>query len=160
VAGYKAKQIARIRDAVAAARRALREAERFEPLLFGEVFVANEGIQLPRRVDDELARQRVGAALLRALRLGGSSEDADVARELARAEQESAWAKYAVSDRVVGFRLQLGPRSEQNPNCQALLKEAASGLGPGVFGKYDVVVLHPECRDCRFEAVFEHDLEW
>ncbi len=161
MASFKARQIARIKDAVAAARLALRQSGRYEPLEFARVFVAHDGVQLPGATADEQTRQRVAQAVLQSLQAGGhASDDADVARELRRIEQETDWVRYSADERVVAFRLVLGPRSQGLPACQALLKERGSGLGPGLFGKYDIVVLPPECVDCRFEPVYEHDLEW
>ncbi|RFA31014.1 hypothetical protein CAI21_03315 [Alkalilimnicola ehrlichii] len=160
MASYKAKQIARIKDAVLAARTALRESGDFDPLRFAKVYVAHEGVQLPGRVDDDAERERVGQALLRALRLqSGGGQDPDVARELHRIEQEVDWLRYACQDDVVAFRAQLGPQAEKEPACQALVKEG-NGLGPGLYGKYDVIVLRPECSDCRFVPVHQHELEW
>ena len=66
---YKARQIARITDAIAAARLELRRQRRFDPLLFAQVFVAHQGPQIPGQPDAEAAAHRLGELLLEGLRL-------------------------------------------------------------------------------------------
>lgn len=157
--GYRAKQLARITDAVAAARLEMRRLGRFDPLLFAEVYVRNGGIQIPGQTD-EAAGAALGEALLAALRAGrGTSEDPHLRRELQRAFQEAEWTRLSESDRVVGFRVRLSPQAQDNPACEDLIKHS-HGLGAGVFRKHEIAVLRPECADgCGFTPVYADDLE-
>lgn len=157
--GYRARQIAAISDAVAAARLEVRRRQCFEPLLFAEVFLARGGLRVPGGPDDEDRRRQLAEALLTALRAGRDSDpDPTLRRELHRVRQELAWARALEREGVVGFRLRLPAAALQNPICEHLLNEN-HGLGPGVYRKYDVVVLRPECDGYRFEPVLADEIE-
>jgi len=159
MATYKARQIAAISDAVAAARLEMRRQRRFEPLLFAEVFIHHGGIQIPGKPDDAAGAEQVAKALLSAVRAGQRhSTDPDVERELRRVYQETSWTEASESDQVVGFAIRLGAKAEADPNCEHLIKEN-HGLGAGVFRKHEVLVLQPACADCQFIPVYAHDLE-
>lgn len=156
---YKARQIAAISDAVAAARLELRRRRRYDPLTFAEAYIAHGGVQIPGRPDDTAGAAALAEGLLRALRTGQRhASDPLLAVELQRVHQETAWTEQADADQVVGFAVRLGAKAEDDPDCQALLK-ANHGLGPGVFRKHQVVVLQPACADCHFVPVYAHDLE-
>lgn len=157
--GYKAKQIATITDAVAAARLEMRRQGVFTPQRFAQVFIAQGGIQIPGEPDNEAERRRVAEAVLAALAAGRQSDpDPTVRRELSRARQEAAWTEASQSDRVVGFSIQLSSEAAQHPVCEHLLNDN-HGLGPTVFRKHEIVVLRPECDGCTFKPVYADEIE-
>lgn len=157
---YRARQIAAIRDAVSAARQALRSEGRFDPVRFAEVFIAEGGVQIPGRPDEHEAARELGIALREALARGERhhAEDANLQREIRRAVAETCWAEAMEDDTVVGFYLDLPPAALDSPTAEALSHEN-HGLGPGVFRKADVVVLQPACDGARFIPVREHEIE-
>ncbi|MCO6439896.1 MAG: hypothetical protein J5I81_02160 [Nitrococcus mobilis] len=158
--GYRARQLAAIRDAVAAAREALRRNGTDDPLVFAKVFVAQDGIQVPGHPDDGTAMRALGEQLLRALASGRCyrPEDPDLQREIDRVHNEVQWVAAQRDDKIVGFFLQLPAQAKRSPAMDAL-GHHNSGLGPGVFCKGDIVVLQPECDGARFIAVFEDEIE-
>lgn len=158
--GYRARQLAAIRDAVAAAREALRCNGTDDPLVFARAFVAQGGIQLPGRADDMVARRLLGEQLLRALASGvrHRPENPDLQREIDRVHNEVQWVAAQRDDKIVGFFLQLPTQARRSPTMEAL-SHSNSGLGPGVFRKGDIVVLQPECDGARFIAVLEDEIE-
>ncbi len=158
--GYRARQLAAIRDAVAAAREVLRDNGTDDPLVFAEVFVAEGGIQVPGCPDDEAAMHTLGEQLLWALASGRCyhSEDPDLQREIDRVYNEVQWVAAQRDDKIVGFFLQLPASVKRSPAMEAL-GHSNNGLGPGVFRKGDIVVLQPECDGVRFIAVLEDEIE-
>lgn len=157
---YRARQLAAIRDAVAVAREALRCNGVDDPLVFGRVFVAEGGIQVPGRPDDAAAVRALSERLLRALASGSypHPEDPDLQREIERARNEARWVAAMRDDKVVGFFVQLPMHARRSPTVEALSHENR-GLGPGVLRKGDIVVLQPECDGARFIAVLEDEIE-
>lgn len=158
--GYRARQLAVIRDAVAAAREALRHNGVDDPLVFARAFVAEGGIQVPGRSEDTVAMQALGERLLRALTSGSYQhpEDPDLQREIERARNEARWVAAMRDDKIVGFFMQLPAHALRSPTVEALSHENR-GLGPGVLRKGDIVVLQPECDGVRFIAVLEDEIE-
>jgi hypothetical protein len=157
---YRARQIAVIRDAVAAGRDALRASDDPSPLLFARAFIAAGGVQIPGQPDADDARDALAERLLRALatdqrRVAG---DRDLQRELDRAHAETAWVRAQADDLVVGFRLELPPAAMEGPTAEALSHDN-HGLGPGIVRKADIVVLQPDCDGARFYPVTEHEIE-
>lgn len=158
--GYRAQQLAAIRDAVAAARETLRRNGADDPLAFARAFVAAGGIQVPGRPNDGAAMCALGERLLWALTSGNYHHpgDPDLQREVDRARNEVHWVAAMRDDKVVGFFMQLPAHALQSPTVQALSHDN-KGLGPGVFRKGDIVVLQPECDGARFIAVLEDEIE-
>ncbi|MDN5851110.1 MAG: hypothetical protein L0H63_15990 [Nitrococcus sp.] len=157
---YRARQLAAIRDAIAAAREALQCSGADDPLAFAGVFVAQGGIQLPGRPNDAPAMRALGERLLHALASASyhHPEDPDLQREIERAHNEVHWVTAMRDDKVVGFFLQLPTQALRSPTVEALSHENR-GLGPGVLRKGDIVVLQPECDGARFVAVLEDEIE-
>lgn len=158
--GYRARQLGAIRDAIAAAREALRRSGGDDPLVFATAFVAEGGIQVPGRPGDVSAIRSLGESLLRALASGSYHQpnDPDLQREINRARNEARWVNVMREAKVVGFYLQLPPQALRSPTVEALSHENR-GLGPGVFRKGDIVVLQPECDGARFIPVLEDEIE-
>jgi hypothetical protein len=158
MSAYTPDQIRIIRHAVAAGREATRAQRDFSPLAFARIYVAHEGVQLPGDFDGP-RRAEVARRLLTLLQQGEtSSDDGDLQRELHRARTEARWAEAAVSDKVVGFRLQLGGEAAKRPECLALLS-TDRGLGAAVFRKAEVVILPPGCGGAEFIPVGEDEIE-
>ncbi len=159
MAVYRARQVARIRDAVSAGREAVRAAGSADALIFARAFVAAGGAQVPGDTS-EAAAQALGERLLAALAAGAQAApgDADLARELQRAHTEAEWAIALDDDRIVGFLLELPAAALETPTVEALAHQS-QGLGPGVVRKADVIVLQPDCDGARFIALSEHDIE-
>lgn len=158
MAVFRARQVARIRDAVAAGREALRRAGDFDPLRFARAFVAAGGPQVPDAPPE--AGEALGERLLRALAAGQrhAADDPDLERELQRVRTEARWAEAQDDDQIVGFLLRLPSAAEDSPTAEALAHQS-QGLGPGVFRKGDIVVLQPECDGARFVPVSAHEVE-
>lgn len=158
--GYRARQLAAIRDAIAAAREVLRCNGTDDPLEFARAFVAQGGIQVPGRPDDAEAMRALGERVLRAFASGSyhHPEDPDLQREVERVCNETHWVAAMRDDKVVGFFVQLPAHALRSPTVEALSHENR-GLGPGVFRKGDIVVLQPECDGARFIAVLEDEVE-
>lgn len=158
MAVFRARQVARIREAVAAGRDAVRRAGRFEPALFARAYVGAGGTQVPGAPPE--AGEALGEQLLRALAEGRreAADAPDLDRELRRVFTEVRWAEAQADDHVVGFLLQLPPGAEASPTAEALAHQS-QGLGPGVFRKGEIVVLQPECDGARFLPVTDHDVE-
>jgi hypothetical protein len=159
MANFKARQLAAIRDAVAAGRDAMREAGRFEPGVFARAFVAAGGVHIPGR-RDEAAEQALAARLLDALNSGEYSHpaDRDLQREVDRARNEAKWTAAQADDKVVGFFLMLPESAHDSPVAEAVSHDS-HGLGPGIYRKGDIVVLQPECDGARFVPVLEDEIE-
>ena len=159
MAVFRARQVARIRDAVAAGRRAVRAAGVEDPRVFARAFVAAGGAQVPGDPSEQASAQ-LGERLLAALARGDSpcAADPDLSREISRAVTETRWAMALDDDRVVGFLLDLPAAALENPTVEALAHQS-QGLGPGVFRKGDILVLQPECDGARFLPVSVHDIE-
>ncbi|MDN5869704.1 MAG: hypothetical protein L0H73_03120 [Nitrococcus sp.] len=157
---YRARQLAAIRDAIAAARAELQRSGAEGALAFARIFVAQGGIQLPGRPNEAPAMRALGERLLQALASASyhHPEDADLQREIERARNEVRWLAAMRDDKVVGFFLQLPTQALSAPSVEALSHENR-GLGPGVFRKGDIVVLQPECDGARFIAVLEDEIE-
>jgi len=154
-ARYTQAQVGAIARAVRAGRDAAAGADD-GALAFAAAFVAAGGVQVPGAEGDDAGAERIATALLEALRGGALPDGDDVRREIARARAEAAWA--AASERVVGFRLQPGPRAAAAPEVRALAG-TDHGLGAGVVPKTRVVVLPPDCDDCAFVPVTDDDVE-
>ncbi len=157
---YRARQIALLRDAVAAGRDALRACAEPSPLVFARGFVNAGGAQIPGAPNDDTARQALGERLLRALAAGSrrAGGDPDLQRELDRAHNETAWVAAQADEFIVGFRLELPPTALEGATAEALSHEN-HGLGPGIYRKADILVLQPDCDGARFHPVTEHDVE-
>lgn len=157
---YRARQIATLRDAIAAGRDALRADIEPTPLTFARAFVDAGGAQIPGEPGAESARQALAGRLLRELAAGRrrAHGDPDLQRELDRAWNETAWVAAQADDAIVGFRLELPPAALEGPTAEALSHEN-HGLGPGIYRKADIVVLQPDCDGARFYPVTEHDIE-
>lgn len=156
---YTPEQTARIRHAIVKGREAMRINDRFDALTFAHAYIENQGIQIPGAPDNEAARQHIAQQIIAALRADGAGSDSpDVTRELRRIHAEAHWASEARSDNVVGFRLELGPRAANHPECQ-MLANSDHGLGAAVFRKVEVVILPPACMDSTFVPVLEHEIE-
>lgn len=159
MAVFRARQVARIRDAVVVGRQAVRAAAHADPCVFARAFVQAQGVQVPGDPSPEAAAalaQRLLSALANGVRQ--APNDPDLQREIQRAHAEAQWALSLDDDRVVGFLLDLPAAALENPTVEALAHQS-QGLGPGVFRKADVLVLQPECDGARFIAVSEHDIE-
>lgn len=159
MAVYRARQVARIREAVSAGRQAVRAAGVADALIFARAFVDAGGAQVPGDAS-EAAGQSLAERLLSALARGQSDapDDPDLARELQRASTEAQWAMALDDDRIVGFLLELPEAALAQPTVEALAHQS-QGLGPGVVRKADVIVLQPDCDGARFIALSEHDIE-
>ena len=159
MAAFRARQVARIRDAVAAGRQAVRAAGEADVPCFARAFVAAGGAQVPGDRDGA-AGAALGERLLGALAAGRRTapDDADLDRELRRAHTETRWAMALDDDRIVGFLLDLPDAALAHPSAEALAHQS-HGLGPGVLRKADILVLQPECDGARFIPVTEHDIE-
>lgn len=159
MAVYKARQVATIRDAIAAGREALRQAESRDPRVFAEAYIAANGVQIPGEPRSEraadLARQ-LRDSLDRGRR---RVQDSDLRREIERVHQEVQWLDAQYDDSIVGFLLELPESAKESPTVEALSHQM-EGLGPGVFRKADIIVLQPDCDGARFSPLTEHDLEW
>lgn len=158
MSAYTPDQIRIIRHAVAAGREAARRQHDFSPLTFARAYVAREGVQLPGN-GDEPRRRMLGQRLLELLEQGETRcDDKDLQHELHRACTEARWAEAAVSDKVVGFRLQLSGDAAHRPECLALMG-TDHGLGAAVFRKAEVVILPPACSGAEFIPVNEYEIE-
>jgi hypothetical protein len=156
---YLPEQVQIIRGAVARGREAMRRRGRFDPVVFARAFIEHGGIQIPGQPDVQEARENIAREVLSLLASGApESRDATVAREVRRARAESDWTRHAEADKVVGFRLHLGPGAERSPVCQTLLN-VDHGLGQGVYRKAEVAVLPPDCDDSSFAPVLEDEVE-
>lgn len=159
MAEYTPEQLQRLRHAVHAGREAMRQAGRYEPLVFAAAFIAHHGVQVPGASNEAALQQILAHHVLSSLRRGRlTSRDRTVMREVKRAQVEAQWTRLAQSDHVVGFYLKLGPVSRLHAPCLEWLG-ADNGLGAAVFPKGRVVVLPPECEDYEFVPVHEHELE-
>lgn len=159
MAVFRARQVARIRDAVAAGRQAVRQVGTPDPLVFARAFVEAGGPQVPGDPSTE-ASAALGEQLLAGLAAGQSRADGDPAldRELQRARAEAQWAMALDDDRIVGFLLDLPAEALETPTVEAMAHQS-QGLGPGVFRKADILVLQPDCDGARFIPVTDHDIE-
>ncbi len=157
MAGFRARQVARIQKAVEIARQAVRDHGTADPLVFARAFVEAGGAQVPGD-DSTAASEDLGRRLLAALAQSSRDGDADLVRELARAHTEAQWAMALDDDRIVGFLLDVPETALEKPSVEALAHQSF-GLGPGVVRKADVIVLQPDCDGTRFIALTEHDIE-
>lgn len=158
MSAYTPDQIKIIRHAVAAGRDAARRQHDYSPLVFARAYVAHGGVQLPGD-GDEPRRALLAQRLLDLLEQGkGHTDDADLQRELHRVRTEARWAEATLSDKVVGFRLQLSGEALNRPECLTLLG-TDRGLGAAVFRKGEVVVLPVGCSDAAFIPVVEDEIE-
>ncbi|TVO61063.1 hypothetical protein FPL09_02590 [Spiribacter vilamensis] len=159
MAVFRARQVARIRDAVAAGRQAVRQSARPDRLTFARAFVDAGGAQVPGDRSGD-ASGALGERLLTAVASGQSaaSTDADLERELQRVQTETDWALALDDERIIGFLLDLPDSAMDIPTVEALAHQS-QGLGPGIFRKADILVLQPECDGARFIPVTEHDIE-
>lgn len=158
MAVFRARQVARIRDAVASGRAALRRAGRYEPARFARAYVAAGGLQVPDA--PAAAGVALGERLLQAVAAGRrrAPDDPDLDRELRRVASEARWAEAQADDRIVGFLLRLPPGAEASPTAEALAHQS-QGLGPGVFRKGEILVLQPDCDGAEFVPVTDHEVE-
>lgn len=159
MAVFKARQVARIRDAVALGRAAVRRTGGWEPLIFARAYVEAGGPQVPGD-PSTAASESLGQRLLAWLADSEvpPADDADLAREVSRCVSETRWALSLDDDGIVGFLLDLPEEALENPTVEALAHQS-QGLGPGVFRKADILVLQPECDGARFIPVTDHDIE-
>jgi len=159
MADFRARQVARIRDAIAAGRQAVRQAGQADRLTFARAYVDAGGPQVPGDREGE-ASDALAARLMPALAEGRTraSDDADLDRELIRVDNETEWALALDDERVIGFLLDLPDAALETPTVEALAHQS-QGLGPGVFRKADILVLQPECDGARFIPVTDHDIE-
>jgi len=158
MAVFRARQVARIRDAVASGRDALRRAARYDRELFARAYVAADGPQVPDAPPE--AGAELGRRLLQAVAAGRreAPEDPDLHRELRRVDIETRWAEAQADDHIVGFLLRLPPSAEASPTAEALAHQS-QGLGPGVFRKGEILVLQPECDGAELVPVTDHEVE-
>jgi len=159
MAVYKARQLATIREAIAAGRQALRDAASRDPQVFAQAYIAADGVQIPGQPRSEQAAEL--ADQLRHCLASGTRRvtDPDLQREINRVHQEVQWLDAQYDDSVVGFLLQLPEAALESPTVEALSHQM-EGLGPGIFRKADIVVLQPDCDGATFQPLTEHDLEW
>ncbi len=159
MAVFKARQVARIRDGVAAGRAAVRQSGCAEPLVFARAYVEAGGPQVPGD-PSVAASESLGQRLLAWLSASDAppADDAELAREVSRCVSETQWALTLDDDRIVGFLLDLPEAALENPTVEALAHQS-QGLGPGVFRKADILVLQPECDGARFIPITHHDVE-
>ncbi|MDZ7810265.1 MAG: hypothetical protein U5L11_09080 [Arhodomonas sp.] len=129
---FRARQLARIRDAVAAGRAAVRRSGSQDPVTFAEAFVAAGGVQIPGKPEAVDAAEALARRLLRALRAGQyhHAGDPDLQREVDRARQEVRWTAAQTEDSVVGFHLVVPEGAAEDATVEALA-HAGRGLGPG-----------------------------
>ena len=159
MAQYSAGQIRIIKQAMAVGRAAMQRSGRYEALIFAEVYVAHDGVQIPGAEGDEPVRTRVADRLLESLRSGYvATADEHVSREIKRVQTEVRWTRLAESDRVVGFHLRMGTAAQLESACRELLHQN-HGLGAAVFPKGQTVVVPIGCDDYEFTPVLEHELE-
>lgn len=156
---FRARQVATIRDAIAAGRAAVRMARVADPVVFARAFVDAGGAQRPD-VKDQQAHEKLGVQLLVQLAKDPEAEssDPDLQRELVRARQQAQWAMAIEDDSIAGFLLQLSPGALATPRGEALAHQSF-GLGPGVFRKTDIPVLQPECDGAVFLPISQHEIE-
>lgn len=159
MAVFRARQVARIREAIASGRQAVRRAGTADARVFARAFVEAGGAQVPGDPSAE-ASAALGERLLASLAAGDTGSDTDPAlnRELQRAHAEAHWALALDDDRIVGFLLDLPAEALETPTVEAMAHQS-QGLGPGVFRKADILVLQPECDGARFIPVTDHDIE-
>lgn len=159
MAAYKARQLAILRDAIAAGRDAMRAADSRDPRVFARAFIDADGVQIPGRRDAPEAAD-LARRLLECLDSGQRRvDDPDLQREIDRAHREVDWVAAQHDDSIVGFYLQLPAGAMESPTAEAMGHES-HGLGPGVYRKADIVVLQPELDGARFTPVTEHEVEW
>lgn len=159
MAEYTAEQVQAIRAAITEGREAMRQSQRYDPLVFARAYVNHGGIQIPGAPANTTRAEAVAKALLaRLVKANAARDDEDVQRELKRVQTEVRWAALAESDKVVGFYLRLGPPAELEAACRQLLGQD-HGLGAAVFPKTQVVVLPAACRDYEFVPVLEDEIE-
>lgn len=159
MAVYKARQLATIREAIAAGRDALREQGSRDPQVFAKAYIAADGVQIPGEPKSE-RRSELAEQLRDCLAKGhGRVSDPDLQREIDRVHQEVQWLDAQYDDSVIGFLIELPESAKESPTVEALSHQM-EGLGPGVFRKADIVVLQPDCDGARFTPLTEHDLEW
>lgn len=159
MAVYKARQLATIREAIAAGRDALREQGSRDPQVFAEAYIAADGVQIPGEPKSE-RRSELAEQLRDCLAKGRTRvSDPDLQREIDRVHQEVQWLDAQYDDSVIGFLIELPESAKESPTVEALSHQM-EGLGPGVFRKADIVVLQPDCDGARFTPLTEHDLEW
>ena len=159
MAVYKARQVATIREAIAAGRDALRQNGSRDPGDFAEAYIAAHGVQVPGEPKSDRAAElaeQLRDCLARGIR---RVDDRDLQREINRVHQEVQWLDAQYDDSIVGFFLELPEAALDSPTAEALSHQM-EGLGPGVFRKADIIVLQPDCDGARFTPVTEHDLEW
>ncbi|MRH78796.1 hypothetical protein GH984_08760 [Spiribacter sp. C176] len=156
---FRARQVAKIRDAIAAGRQAVRRAGIADPVVFARAFVEAEGAQRPD-VEDAQAHAELGKQLLSLLAKNpnADSADPDIQRELRRAREQAKWAMLMEDDSVAGFLLQLSADALETPRGEALAHQSF-GLGPGIFRKADIPVLQPECDGAVFLPISQHEIE-
>lgn len=159
MAAFRARQVARIRDAIAAGRQAVRQAGACDRSTFARAYVDAGGPQVPGDRSGE-ASTALAERLMRAVTAGRSRavDDTDLDRELLRVHNETDWALALDDERVIGFLLDLPEVALETPTVEALAHQS-QGLGPGVFRKADILVLQPECDGARFIPVTDHDIE-
>ncbi|MFQ5937268.1 MAG: hypothetical protein ACE5LB_12770 [Acidiferrobacterales bacterium] len=156
---YTPTQIETIKNAIAKAREAMRQAQRYEALVFARTYIAEDGVQIPGREADKEGCRFVSEQLLLSLESSRPvSEDENVLREIKRANMEARWARLAELDKVIGFHLRLGPAAELEATCRELLNQD-HGLGAAVFPKARIVVMPAACDDYVFVPVLEDELE-
>ena len=156
---FRARQVAKIRDAIAAGRQAVRRAGTTDPVIFARAFVEAGGAQRPD-VEDPKAHAIVGEQLLSLLAKNPDAEsaDPDVQRELRRAREQTNWAILMEDDAVAGFLLKLSDDALATSRGEALAHQSF-GLGPGIFRKADIPVLQPECDGAVFLPISQHEIE-
>ncbi len=159
MATFRARQVARIRDAIAAGRQAVRQSGTPDRLTFARAFVDAGGPQVPGDRSGD-ASTALAERLIPAVAAGhtGAADDPDLDRELLRVRNETDWALALDDERVIGFLLDLPEAALETPTVEALAHQS-QGLGPGVFRKADILVLQPECDGARFIPVTDHDIE-
>ncbi len=158
MAVYKARQLATIREAVAAGREALRKQASRDPQVFAQAYIAADGVQIPGQPRSEQApglARRLQDCLTNGVR---HVDESDLQREIDRVHQEVQWLDAQYDDSVVGLLLELPEAAKDSPTVEALSHQM-EGLGPGVFRKADIIVLQPDCDGASFTPLTEHDLE-
>jgi len=158
---YDTQQVATIRTAIEAGRRAMRHGEP-SARIFASAFFRAGGLQLP---GEELAREtRRRMESLIMVSLGGRSISmhegpgirAAISRELSRIHDEVGRFQAMQQPHLLGYRAVLDGVADADL-CRRYTAVDAFGMGAGVVPAHEIVVLPPCCDNISWQPLYEEE---
>ena len=156
---FTTQQVAAIRVAVQAGRRALMNGEA-QARVFANAFFRAGGLQLPGSELDREARRRIESHIM--VNLNGRDSGADekpqiraaVRREMNRIHDEVERFLAMQQPHLLGYRMILD-RAANLSDCRRYAVVDVFGLGPGIVPAHEIVILPPCCDGIRWQPLYE-----